>query len=1347
MGLTTRPYIGTWQMRGEVERQVPDCVVYVNGYPEVAGCQTCGKAINIQKYITTVSVEPSVEPVATATVELSIPKVSSQLWGIDGNPILKPGLEIVVFMRGAFPVTDLWDEGEIKQFTGININGESTEDSVEWADVNASKVPIYPYYQVFRGVVTEVSMEYSSGKYSASLTCADILHFWQYLYLSTNGAIFGDRPANSLVEPSMVGHKLTGMTPYGIMYTLVRSAFGAAFGVEWGLNQQTNVAAVSQSSGNHLFTHAAKWWEKRWQQHSGSLRIYGMDGSLYNAFSQAYLGLGGDDASNAHLVDVIDRIRERDPGTTHRIRGTASFKKAARELGYDPVASVGAVLPNSQDNAVLLDILKMQAYTLDVGAMGQLSNFETEYMSKLEIANAVRTITGFEFYQDVDGDLVFKPPFYNLDTSDDPVFVIRNLDIISFSEQQREPEATMVNASGSGMTNVRGVGLDGAFGKKTTYVDYRLVAEYGWKEETFECHYLSSTLSLYISCISRLDVANVGMKSCTLSIPLRPELRPGYPIYIESEDCFYYIQSMSHSFSFGGQCTTSIQGVGKRAKFVAPGEPPEAGQLPSVSNIQLEEPFRPKVPLYVYPEDVSSGSSSGASGPLRMQGYPNVVLALDPNTINYNKVPITQLPSLTAYIRMAERYGILYKVGEVTDRQWGVTSANTANPDTIFSLSQLREGYTNVRTALSNDASLEQIQQDRRLPTSTFAAILARIEASRPVNVEGADDLTNWISLQESLQGHFSPGNALPGEYVYYSASSPDAKQQASGRLKIDQDQDEAQVVDAGSVAGGSSILLLQDKPGGGVQVKTGVPQRGFEITALDATSGGVGTQTATVSTADIRFITFAVHEIVKEQKVLVQGGSRSLGSNLQINIRGLTAYMTKWLNAYSGSDADPEATLEKSFGYVYWRFAEPLQALADGLGRFALGGLGSYGVDSNELMLACFTLQTGLYTISPDKTHPMTPDTTRASLNPTLGNNDPKVRKKLAGMLGTLLATTTKSLLSLAIQNAAAKVASGTASADVWPALYTLRNGFLDDISSTFGGQTDQLQIGQAGTVTLGTPQISANPVTAPIFPVSDGRGYEVVGGLPYGRGLNLESYATLFEASRDSAGSSQLRSGSVDVSTMRTIEDFLVLYAATEDAAIALGALSVDQQASLAAALEYPGYVDGNQSDVLKLSKRILEVKNASTKLRARNSVVTSHHWTQKLGPTSAIQNLASLTWGSPDNCACNGGDSEYLGLAYSLEYSTLEEYALSAGEALAEPYTYGMDAVTGKTVSSGLRDLAAQFAKEIEGGRSVGDILTGGGATVGETLAQQAGELVTQTENIDEEVSGDDDTSDEG
>jgi hypothetical protein len=103
---------------------------------------------------------------------------------------------------------------------------------------------------------------------------------------------------------------------------------------------------------------------------------------------------------------------------------------------------------------------KMMVYANDLGTMGQVNFFNSEMMSKLEIANAVTALTGYEFYQDVDGDLVFKPPFYNLDTRQDPVFVVEDADLISISEASSEPEATMIKGTGAHFQNWKGTGTD-----------------------------------------------------------------------------------------------------------------------------------------------------------------------------------------------------------------------------------------------------------------------------------------------------------------------------------------------------------------------------------------------------------------------------------------------------------------------------------------------------------------------------------------------------------------------------------------------------------------------------------------------------------------------------------------------------------------------------------------------------------------------------------------------------------------------------------------------------------------------------------------------------------------------
>src|SRR5262249_46800416 len=72
---------------------------------------------------------------------------------------------------------------------------------------------------------------------------------------------------------------------------------------------------------------------------------------------------------------------------------------------------------------------------------GQVNFWQSEYQTKLELANAAKEAIGFEFYMDVDGSIVFKPPFYNLDVlPNKPVSWIQDIDIIDFDVSSSESE-------------------------------------------------------------------------------------------------------------------------------------------------------------------------------------------------------------------------------------------------------------------------------------------------------------------------------------------------------------------------------------------------------------------------------------------------------------------------------------------------------------------------------------------------------------------------------------------------------------------------------------------------------------------------------------------------------------------------------------------------------------------------------------------------------------------------------------------------------------------------------------------------------------------------------------------
>jgi len=483
----------------------------------------------------------------------------------------------------------------------------------------------YPYYHVFHGVVTQVSHSWSGGVSNLSVQCASMLHFWQYHRISTNASVFGARPSNSKLKRSLVGHNFTGMHPYQIIWTLHHDMVGAAGGVGWALSQKTNQTARSEVAGESLFSLNVRYWKRRFNTEMIKLRLHGATGDLFSTAQAAFLGT----TSSGKLTKLVrDRFTD----------GIISRKRHAGAIGILEQAQSVGLLNNRRLEALLLtnqtrpssrsstrfelNLVEMQAFVKNVSNMGQVNLFESTYESKLDIAQKVMEITGFEFYQDVDGDFVFKPPMYNLDTSSSRVYRIEDIDIISINFDEKEPEATYVTNKASWGKNIE-MGVDNEWGHKGQYIDYRLVAQFGWRPADYETAYFNDSKSMFFAAVNRLDILNAPSQSASVTIPIRPEIRPGYPVFIPYLDAYYYCNSFAHSYSVGGQCTTALQLIAKRAKFFAPGKV-GAASSGGIDAIDLSNTILPERPLQVLDRQ----------GRPRLSGFPNVVMALDPEDIN-----------------------------------------------------------------------------------------------------------------------------------------------------------------------------------------------------------------------------------------------------------------------------------------------------------------------------------------------------------------------------------------------------------------------------------------------------------------------------------------------------------------------------------------------------------------------------------------------------------------------------------------------------------------------------------------------------------------------------------------
>ena len=640
MAVEKRPYAGTWKAnKKQVLRYTPDCLVFINGDTSLRSGRFARKQIDIQPFITQVSCDHGTTPgTASASLSMSIPRHIGSAIFREGNTLLTLGLEVHIYMRGYFSVP------------GVQKADSDYHEYDKIAEKLSPDLPVRPYYHCFHGVTTNVSHEYSGGFYTAGIECTGMLHFWQYMDMSTNASLFGPRPVGSNLRMSLVGHNFTGMTPFAIVYSLYKDTAGAAGAVSWSLSQSGNIQNQSRVGNTSLFQQTQKYWERRFHSHMYRLKMYGVDGTLFSSAQSAMIGRMStnqiDAALRSRTHNVIEENMVKDGGAKDPMRfnnlgdrnTSASFVNSLNaELGGAAVRDATVETDQfqqarrlSENTTIGLAVHKLQRYVTDISTYGAINLFESSYESKLDIAIAAAEACGYEFYQDVDGDLVFKPPLYNMATKSSPTFCIKPRDVISISYAENEPEATFMTIKSEAFSNTNGMGLSGEWGVQGKFIDYKLVAKFGWRPGDADMSYFSDGRQAFWGAVARLSIVNKSMHTATLTIPLRPELRCGYPVYIEHIDTYYYISSMSHSFQFGSACQTTLQLCARRAKFCPPGIlTGDNGKVNYGEDcLAFDNPVHEPISIRAVHTNGNKVTK------IEEMGFPNVVMALDTENIN-----------------------------------------------------------------------------------------------------------------------------------------------------------------------------------------------------------------------------------------------------------------------------------------------------------------------------------------------------------------------------------------------------------------------------------------------------------------------------------------------------------------------------------------------------------------------------------------------------------------------------------------------------------------------------------------------------------------------------------------
>ncbi len=391
------------------------------------------------------------------------------------------------------------------------------------------------YYPVFWGLITEVGDNYSGGEHTVSINCADILKWWELCRMNTNPAYTAPK---GQMGWSIFGNVMFGKNPYDLIWTLAQQSMGDVIIGTGSLVQLMAERGIQKPAFDAALSDMMLYWEERFSRVRSNLLLYGVNG----------VAVRGDT-----LAEMARNPKGEYQGLVSNAVASANGGPDAGQMVFDPTSS---------------DVV---AYRTQGTQAGQIPLWQSEYTPKLEIANACKEAAGFEFYMDVSGDIVFKPPFYNLDIlSNKPVSWIQDIDIIDWDFSESEAEVvTQIQLQGNYTGNIDW-GLSEECTPLTTVTDYHLLRKYGWRVQNYNSEFMASPQLMFYHGMDILDRLNSRRHRGSVTIPVRPELRLGFPIYIAPKDQVWYVSGISHNIQFGGRAQTTLTLTAKRNKFLAP---------------------------------------------------------------------------------------------------------------------------------------------------------------------------------------------------------------------------------------------------------------------------------------------------------------------------------------------------------------------------------------------------------------------------------------------------------------------------------------------------------------------------------------------------------------------------------------------------------------------------------------------------------------------------------------------------------------------------------------------------------------------------------------------------------
>lgn len=509
----------------ETVQLAPDALVYINGSNMLKDSE--GNQVDIRQDITEINTSLSVDTCpGTASFTISYPdhrggRYSSKSSndnndshslssGFSKYSNLKIMSEVEIYFRGRF----------LKE-----INGEKK----------------YPYYKAFWGVVTALTENYNDGIHTISVSCADILRWWQISNAAINPSILATQENLPQYLKNM------GMSSEDIQAFLK------------GKTVQLNGRPLS-ITGN-IFSGLTIPQILKELSVASLLQMIPVDDYLDYTSQTLSQSVGvdsekRDSASKQHMMKYWSQ-RMNDIGSHLRVYALGQNKRGNLDIDFLKLLTY----PADSSNNIVSSILNSETVIYQSCPTAP-AIAKSDLKSQLEIANELKEAIHYEFFMDVNGDVIFKLPFYNMDVRNNISSVLNDLDIINWNFIQSESEViTRVDVTGT-LTDVV------TYNQITNAVsrDPYLALQFGERLVQRSMPWLHTNVQCAFWGKAELARQNALIRQGTVTVLGRPELRLGYPVYVPSRDAFYYIKGIENRFAFGSTFTTTLTLSAERTK-------------------------------------------------------------------------------------------------------------------------------------------------------------------------------------------------------------------------------------------------------------------------------------------------------------------------------------------------------------------------------------------------------------------------------------------------------------------------------------------------------------------------------------------------------------------------------------------------------------------------------------------------------------------------------------------------------------------------------------------------------------------------------------------------------------